>query len=74
MRMPREEIGRYGVIAPRIQALYEWSAAELGQPPLRELARDGSPVYAWAYGDRRYWMLAPEPSPMRALRRATSPR
>jgi hypothetical protein len=64
----------YGVIAPRIQALYEWSAGELGQPHLRELARDGSPVYAWAYADRRYWMLAPEPFPVRALRRATSPR
>jgi hypothetical protein len=50
------------------------AGTELGHPPLRELARDGSPVYAWAYADRRYWMLAPEPFPMRALRLATAPR
>jgi hypothetical protein len=64
----------YGVIAPRIQALYEWSAAELGHPKLRDLARDGSPVYAWSYADRRYWALPREPASLRALRLATSPR
>jgi hypothetical protein len=64
----------YGVIAPRIQALYHWSAAELGQPELSELARDGSPVYAWSYDDRRYWTLAEEPLALRALRRATAAR
>jgi hypothetical protein len=64
----------YGVIAPRIQALYEWSARELGHPPLRELARDGSPVYAWAYDDRQYWRLSCEPLSLRALRLVTLPR
>ncbi len=64
----------YGVIAPRIQALYDWSAGELGQPELRELSRDGSPVYAWSYADRRYWTLPREPLPIRAVRRVTSPR
>jgi hypothetical protein len=42
----------YGVIGPRLQALYEWSARELGVPELRELVRDGSPIYAWSYADR----------------------
>jgi len=67
-------IADYGVIGPRIQALYEWSAGELGHPELRELARDGSPVYAWSFEERRYWTLAQEPLAMRALRLATSAR
>jgi hypothetical protein len=61
----------YGVIAPRIQALYEWSAEVLGQRALRDLARDGSPVYAWSFDDRRYWTLSPEPLLARTLRVAT---
>jgi hypothetical protein len=64
----------YGVIAPRIQALYDWSAGELGHPDLRELAREGSPVYAWDFADRCYWRLTPEPLSIRALRLATSAR
>jgi hypothetical protein len=64
----------YGVIAPRIQTLYEWSAGELGQPELGTLARDGNPVYAWSYDDRRYWRLPRDPLSIRAIRRATSPR
>jgi hypothetical protein len=64
----------YGVIGSRIQTLYDWSAGELGHPELRELARNGSPVYAWSYADRRYWTLKAEPLPIRALRRVTSAR
>lgn len=64
----------YGVIGPRIQALYDWSARELDLPGLREPVRDGSPVYAWSYEDRHVWMLAHESLPVRALRRATAPR
>ena len=67
-------IADYGVIGPRIQALYDWSARELDHAELRELARDGSPIYAWSYADRRYWTLAREPLPVRALRLATSAR
>src|SRR5262249_20542818 len=61
----------YGVIAPRIQALYDWSASELGCPGLHDLARDGSPIYAWSFDDRRYWKLTPEPRTVRMLRRIT---
>lgn len=61
----------YGVIAPRIQALYAWSAEVLGQPALLDLARDGNPVYAWSYDDRRYWTLMPEPRLVRMLRAVT---
>ena len=64
----------YGVIGPRIQALYDWSAGELGRSELRELARDGSPIYAWSYADSRYWTLVREPLSIRALRLATAAR
>ena len=61
----------YGVIAPRLQALYDWSAGELAVPGLRELIRDGSPMYAWSYADRHLWRQARESLPVRVLRRAT---
>ena len=64
----------YGVIAPRLQALYDWSARELDIPDLRTLIRDGSPIYAWPYGDRHVWRQAPESLLVRLLRVGTSPR
>jgi hypothetical protein len=64
----------YGVIAPRLQTLYEWSARELEVPELRELVRDGNPIYAWSYADRHVWRKVPEPLAVRILRAATSGR
>jgi hypothetical protein len=64
----------YGVIGPRLQALYEWSAGELGLPGLRTLVHDGSPIYAWSYADRQVWKHAREPLPVRLLRVATAAR
>ncbi len=52
------EFGRmldYGMILPRLQQLYEWSAEELGEPELLTLVRDGSPVYAWPFENREIW-------------------
>jgi len=72
-----QSLGRlldYGVIAPRLQPLYQWSARALGQPGLLELIRDGSPIYAWPYTQRHVWHPARMPLPARALGRATSPR
>lgn len=40
-----------GVIQPRIDRLYDWSADELGIPALRSLVRDGVPTYAWGQAD-----------------------
>jgi hypothetical protein len=57
----------YGVIAPRLQTLYEWSARELAVPKLRELVRDGNPIYAWSYEERHVWRQAPEPLAVRVL-------
>ncbi len=70
------DLGRlidYGVIAPRTQALYDWSARELGHPGLRELARAGAPVYAWSQEDRGYWTLSRESLGIRVIRRVTRP-
>ncbi|GIF67610.1 hypothetical protein Ais01nite_56450 [Asanoa ishikariensis] len=62
----------YGVIQPRLQRLYEWSARELDQPGLCELVRDGNPTYAWSYDDRHVW-VAPTNTVHRVLRRLTRP-
>jgi hypothetical protein len=62
----------YGVIVPRLQALYAWSARELGLPRLLELIRCGSPIYAWSYTDRHVWRQVHESVPIRVLRVATS--
>jgi len=45
----------YGVIVPRLQQLYEWSAHELAAPGLLELVRDGAMTYAWSFEDRGVW-------------------
>ncbi|SNT59529.1 hypothetical protein SAMN05421812_111205 [Asanoa hainanensis] len=62
----------YGVIQPRLQRLYEWSARELDQPGLCDLVRDGNPTYAWSYADRHVW-AAPTSAIHRALRQLTRP-
>jgi hypothetical protein len=63
----------YGVIQPRLQLLYEWSARELGLPGLCDLVRDGNPTYAWSYEDRDVWTPPAGPLP-RLLGRITVPR
>lgn len=45
----------YGVIVPRIQALYGWAAADLGEPRLLGLIRDGLPAYAWTNSEHHPW-------------------
>ncbi len=64
----------YGVIAPRLQALYEWAARELEQPGLLDLISDGSPVYAWPSAERWVWRSDEPPRTVRLLRRLTPPR
>jgi hypothetical protein len=59
----------YGLIAPRLQQLYEWSAKELAVPGLLDCIRDGSPTYVWSFADREVWQLARPPLPIRAIRR-----
>jgi len=45
----------FGVILPRVQQVYEWSAQELGTPELMSCIREGSMTYAWPYEDREVW-------------------
>jgi hypothetical protein len=45
----------YGVILPRIRELYAFGAAELDEPRLLGLIRDGVQVYATSYEDRHAW-------------------
>ena len=45
----------YGVILPKMQALYEFAAGDLDEPRLLDLVRNGFPVYAWPYEDRHAW-------------------
>jgi hypothetical protein len=45
----------YGVILPKMQALYEFAASDLHEPRLLGLVRNGFPVYAWHYEDRSAW-------------------
>jgi hypothetical protein len=45
----------FGVIVPRLQQLYEWSAHELGAPGLLDCVREGALTYAWPFEDRRVW-------------------
>ena len=62
----------YSVIAPRLQRLYDWSADDVGQPELRTLIQDGSPIYAFPYSERHVWQPTRMSLAARALRRATS--
>jgi hypothetical protein len=61
----------YGVIRLRLQTLYEWSARELAVPELRELVRDGSPIYARSCADQHVCRKTPEPLALRVLRATT---
>jgi hypothetical protein len=45
----------YGVIVPRLQRLYEWSAHELDEPLLLDCLQHGVPAYAWSPEDRSVW-------------------
>jgi hypothetical protein len=55
-----------GLIRPRLDALYSWSAAELSIPELTNLLRDSVPTYAWDVADAAPW----DPAPMRLVRAA----
>jgi hypothetical protein len=54
--------------------MYEWSAAELDEPRLLDLVRDGNPIYAWPFEKRHVWRSRRIPRIARALERATKAR
>jgi hypothetical protein len=59
----------YGVIGPRLQQLYEWSADELTMPGLLTCIRDGTLTYAWPIEERGVWQ-PPRSLAVAAVRRA----
>lgn len=63
----------YTVIGPRLQRLYEWSAAELEQRGLTSLIADGGPAYCWPADDGHVWEPPPLTPLARALAVATNP-
>ena len=72
-----QRLGRlldYGVIVPRLQRLYEWSAKEIDEPCLLELVRDGNPIYAWPFEERHVWRAPHMPFAARVLERVTRAR
>ena len=63
----------YGVILPRLQLLYEWSAEDLGEPALVDLVREGAPSYVSPSEAARFWRPVPAPLTVRLLERLTRP-
>jgi hypothetical protein len=61
----------YGVILPRAHALYAHAAAELNEPRLLEMLRDGRPVYAWPYDAGHVWTAAKAPRAISLLTNLT---
>ena len=49
----------FGLILPRLQQIYEWSAYELAAPGLLDCIDTGALTYAWSPSDRSVWE-APE--------------
>jgi hypothetical protein len=62
----------FGVIVPRLQQLYEWSAHELGTPGLVDCVRGDAMTYAWPYEDRDVWR-PPNALILRVTRRVLPP-
>jgi hypothetical protein len=63
----------YGLIGPRLQHLYEWSAKELDEPALLASIREGSPTYAWSFADRGVWHPTRTTPAVRAIVRLLPP-
>lgn len=63
----------HGVIVLRLQQLYEWSAAELGDPHLLSYIRDCAPYYAWSFEDREVWHVGETSFATRTLKRLMPP-
>jgi hypothetical protein len=48
-----------GIIVPRLDQLYAWSASELGRPQVRDLLVGETPAYAWDLADADVWRFVP---------------
>jgi hypothetical protein len=61
-----------GIITPRVELLYDWSACELAIPDLRQLLDGETPCYAWPAHDRQPWQHPPS-RPARLARTLVPP-
>ena len=61
----------YGIIQPRLRALYDWSARELGQPEVAGLLVGDIPAYAWDPAQASDW--TPPPRALARLARRLVP-
>jgi hypothetical protein len=48
-----------GIITPRVELLYDWSARDLAIPGLRQLLDGETPCYAWPAHDSQPWQHPP---------------
>ena len=62
----------YGVMLPRIQALYAFAAADLDEPRLLGFVQDGLPAYAWTNDEDHPWKTSRNPRLRSVLRALTS--
>ncbi|WP_067521254.1 hypothetical protein [Alloactinosynnema sp. L-07] len=70
-RLPR--LLDYGVITPRLSALYEFAGVALDEPRIADMISDGIPCYGSPPLDRTAWTVARPGLWMRLLRSATVP-
>jgi hypothetical protein len=63
----------YGIILPRIQRLYEWSAEEVDQAALCQLVSEGVPSYAAPFATGPAWQPETGRLLVRLLRAITNP-
>lgn len=54
-----------GIITPRSELIFKWSAAELELPALADYLHEGVPTYAWDPADARVWR--PKPTRLASL-------
>jgi hypothetical protein len=62
----------YGVMLPRIQALYAFAAADLDESRLLGFVQDGLPAYAWTNDEDHPWTTSRSPRLRSVLRWLTS--
>jgi hypothetical protein len=61
----------YGVIAPRLPALYALAAATLEEPRLMTLLDAGVPAYVWTRAERSLWYVGNTGVHLRLIARMT---
>jgi hypothetical protein len=62
----------FGMIQPRLQRLYAWSAYELNEPDLMSCCEGGSMTYAWPFEERHVWRQ-PRSVAVKLVRRVLPP-